>query len=169
MKKIIAMTTIGLAIAAITGCSSTNTTAANQQQSAPAKQDQGQSTQKKGQHKGQADNQELLSLLKIDSNTLQEDFKAGKSLADIAAEKGVPEQQVIDLLVKQSAQRTDEAVKSGKLTQDKADQMKAKEPDRIKKSVEHKGGMGGQRPQGKPQDNTDNSNSQSTGSDTTKS
>jgi hypothetical protein len=151
MKKIYTMAAVGFCLASLVGCSSSNQSAsASNSSSQPTQQATQQTSQPssdngQANHKGQGpyENQELLSLLKIDSNTLQSDLKAGKSLADIAQEKGVQDQQVIDLLVKQSAQKADEAVKSGKLTQDKADQMKGKEQDRIKQEVERKGGFGG--------------------------
>jgi hypothetical protein len=168
MKKVYTMAAVGLCLASLVGCSSSNqstSTSNSQPQSTQQQSGQPSSNRGQGEHKGQGPfaNQELLSLLKIDSNALQTELKAGKSLADIAQEKGVQEQQVIDLLVKQSEQRNDEAVKSGKLTQDKADQMKSKEQDRIKQQVEHKGGFGGNG-QGNQQHRQKNEDQPSSGS-----
>lgn len=146
LKKIISITTVGLTLVAMVGCSSstTSTTASNASTTQQPAQHAAQQTTPEHQHqpKALADNQELLTLLKIDGPTLNQELKANKSLADIAAEKKVPEQQVIDVLVKQSSQRMDQAVQAGKLTKDKADQMKAKMQDQIKKNVERKGGFG---------------------------
>ncbi|HJV47359.1 MAG TPA: hypothetical protein VJ824_16705 [Bacillota bacterium] len=155
MKRLLTLGTIALTLVAMTGCSSNSTSSAAPagQQSSVEQQQTSPSTPAKAGNKGRMNNEELLSLLKMDEKTMQDEFKAGKSLADIADEKGVPEQQVIDLLVKQSQERTDQAVKSGKLTQEKADKMKANEQERIKQSVEHKGGFGGngkRDAQGKP-------------------
>lgn len=146
LKKLVSLTTAGLILAAMVGCSSSSTAApapasdsSTNSQSSQAAQ---QSNQQRPRMASFGNNKALLTLLKIDSDTLKQEFKAGKSLADIAAEKKVPEQQVIDLMVKDSTQRIDQSVKSGKLTQDKADQMKAKLKDQITKSVERKGGFG---------------------------
>ncbi len=90
----------------------------------------------KGQGFGLENNTELLSLLNVDADTLKQELKAGKSLADIAKEKGVAEDDVIALLTKQEETRLADAVKNGKLTQEKADEIKAKLADRIKQIVE---------------------------------
>lgn len=152
LKKLVSLTTAGLILAAMVGCSSSNTAAPASDASTNSQSSQAaqQSNQQRPRMASFGNNKALLTLLKIDSDTLKQDFKAGKSLADIAAEKKVPEQQVIDLMVKDSTQRIDQSVKSGKLTQDKADQMKAKLKDQITKSVERKGGFGfgGKRGQG---------------------
>ncbi|WP_018133332.1 hypothetical protein [Effusibacillus pohliae] len=134
---------VGLATAVVLsagGAFAANSTATDNQQ---------QAQQQDGHHEKavwKADiknNQELLQLLKTDAATLQKELKSGKSVADIAAAAGVSEQLVIDLLVKQATAKIDEAVKAGKLTQERADQMKSKLPDRIKQIVEHKGPFGG--------------------------
>jgi polyhydroxyalkanoate synthesis regulator phasin len=70
-------------------------------------------------------------------------LQAGKSLADIATSAGSTEQAVINLLVQQSTQRMDQAVSAGKMTQDQADQFKAKLSNQIKNRVENKGGFAG--------------------------
>lgn len=101
-------------------------------------------TEKKG-HNGHkfdyVNNEELLSLLNIDKQTLKKELEAGKSIADIANEKGVTKQKVIDLLVKQSSDRVDAVVKDGKISKDQADQIKAKLPEFIKLRIEVKGGL----------------------------
>ncbi|WP_051330961.1 hypothetical protein [Aneurinibacillus terranovensis] len=142
MKKIFSFASIGMAgVAAVAMASSafaaTITTSPSTSSSSAAKQEA--SAHK---HTGHFDNQELLSLLKLDATTLQQDVKGGKSLADIAAAQGVQEQQVIDLLVNQASQRLDKAVQAGKLTQAQADQKKADLPNQMKKMVENKGGFG---------------------------
>ena len=88
------------------------------------------------------ENQELLALLKTDAAQLQADLKAGKSLVEIAQAQGVTEDALLELLTKQQETRLAEAVKSGKLTQEKADQMKAKLAEMLKKFVENKGRFG---------------------------
>jgi hypothetical protein len=148
LKKFITITASAVLLAALAGCSSTasNSPSASSdtQANASSAQQSGQQKNANRQHQRRTliDNQELLTLLKIDDATLKQELKAGKSLADIAGEKKVPEQQVIDLLVKDSSQRIDKSVQTGKIAQDKATQMKAKLPDQIKKNVERKGGYG---------------------------
>jgi hypothetical protein len=134
MKKLLTFATTGLAVMAIAGsafAASTATTTSTTQQEASVHK-----------HDRQFNNQELLSLLNLDASTLQQNFKSGKSLADIAAAQGVDEQKVIDLLVSQDAQRLDQAVQAGKLTQDQATKEKADAQTEIKNKVENKGGFG---------------------------
>jgi ribosomal protein S20 len=82
---------------------------------------------------------EIATLLGVDQQEIMTQLKAGQSLVDIAATKQIDEQQIIDQLVSSASQRIDQEVTSGKITQDQADQMKAKLPDRIKQMVEQKG------------------------------
>lgn len=140
MKKLISLAAAGLALVAITG-SAFAATPTTQQATTPSA-----ASVQQHQHKlqGQFNNQQLLTLLGVDSSTLQQDLKAGKSLADIASAQGIDVQKVIDLLVSQSSQRLDQAVQTGKLTQDKADSFKAKLADQMKKRVEQKGFKGDQ-------------------------
>jgi uncharacterized protein (DUF433 family)/ribosomal protein S20 len=141
MRKILSIASAGLALIAITGSAFAANNIATTTATASATP-QAASTQH-GQHFKQNGyqfkDQKLLSLLNIDAQTLKQELKAGKSLADIAAEKSVSEQQVIDLLVSEATQKLDQAVQSGKLTQDKADNIKANLADHIKKVVEQKG------------------------------
>jgi len=83
------------------------------------------------------ENTELLSLLKLDAEKLQEELKAGKSLAEIAKAQGVETDDVVALLVKQNEAKLAEAVKAGKLTQEQADKMTENTSDRIKEQVEN--------------------------------
>ncbi|MDF2682269.1 MAG: hypothetical protein K0R47_3459 [Brevibacillus sp.] len=92
------------------------------------------------------ENTELLSLLKLDAEKLQEELKAGKTLAAVAEAQGVDEDDVIALLVKQQQEKLAEAVKAGKLTQEQADKMNENAADRVKEQLEntHEGrGPGG--------------------------
>ncbi|WP_212961908.1 hypothetical protein [Cohnella xylanilytica] len=89
---------------------------------------------------GKPGNAPLLSLLKLDANTLESRLRAGKSLAEIAEEQGVKKQQVIDLLVAQQRKKIDEAVKAGKVSKQQADEWKNGLPERTRKMVESKFG-----------------------------
>jgi hypothetical protein len=71
---------------------------------------------------------------------LATELKAGKSVADVATEHNVDPQKVIDAIVAKADARIDTAVQNGKLTQDKADKLKAKVPQLATKAVNaHKG------------------------------
>jgi transposase-like protein len=76
-----------------------------------------------GQHK--MDNSALLTLLNIEKETLRSEMKAGKTLVVIAQEHGVSEQALKETIIGQMNQRIEDGVKSGKITADKAEQMKA--------------------------------------------
>jgi hypothetical protein len=67
----------------------------------------------------------VASVLGLDASTLRSELASGKTLADIAGEKGVDVQKVIDAIVTEQTARLDEAVTAGKLTQAEADARKA--------------------------------------------
>ncbi|QDS36411.1 hypothetical protein [Brevibacillus brevis] len=81
-------------------------------------------------------NEELLSLLKLDADKLKEGQKAGKSLATIAKEQGVEVDDVIELLVGQQEAKLKEAVKAGKLTQEQADKRSEELTAMVQKMVD---------------------------------
>lgn len=87
---------------------------------------------------GFKENEELLTLLKLDATKLEEELKAGKSLAEVAQAQGVSIDEVTSLLVKQHEERLAEAVKAGKLTQEQADKAKENIQSVVKKMLEHK-------------------------------
>ncbi|RNB87040.1 hypothetical protein EDM56_15195 [Brevibacillus fluminis] len=91
-----------------------------------------------GKGSGLRNNEELLALLKLDADQLKEQLKAGKSLAEVAQAQGVSKADVIKLLIAQRTKKLDEAVASGKLTQEKAKQIKSELADRINRFVEKK-------------------------------
>lgn len=82
-------------------------------------------------------NEELLSLLKLDADKLKEEQKAGKSLATIAEAQGVSVDDLVALLVKQQEANLKEAVTAGKLTQEQADKMNEKASERVKEMVQN--------------------------------
>ncbi|CAM3724386.1 hypothetical protein COLU111180_05160 [Cohnella lubricantis] len=107
-------------------------------------EERGQSVQIMAEE-GKKGNETLLTLLKIDADTLHKELQAGKSLAEIAKEKGVDRQKVIDLLVAQQQARLAEAVKSGKLTQEQAAKWSEGIQERTEKFVDRKGPLMRQR------------------------
>lgn len=62
-------------------------------------------------------------------------MKAGKTLAALAAEKGVKTQAVIDVLVSGSKAKLDEQLVAGKITKEQLDTKLAEAADRAAKQV----------------------------------
>lgn len=86
-----------------------------------------------------ADDGKLLSLLKIDKETLVSEIKAGKTLVAIAGERGVSRQQLKDFMVANMAQRLDERVAAGDITAERADEIKAGMAERVDAMLDGKG------------------------------
>jgi hypothetical protein len=82
--------------------------------------------------------------LGIDASELRTDLQSGKTIADVAKDKGVDVQTVIDALVKEMQSHLADAVSSGRLTQAQADEMKANATERATAMVN------GERPDGPP-------------------
>jgi hypothetical protein len=72
----------------------------------------------------------------IQPKDLVTELRSGKSIAQVATEHNVDPQKVIDALVAKADARIDQAVKDGKLTQDKANTLKGKVPDLAAKAVD---------------------------------
>jgi uncharacterized protein (DUF433 family) len=68
----------------------------------------------------------VTNLLGMTRQEILEQRAAGKTLSQIANEKGVTDQQVIDAMVTAYKARLDEAVKNGRLTQAQADWLLAR-------------------------------------------
>jgi ribosomal protein S20 len=69
-------------------------------------------------------NEKLLNLLNLDADSLKTEIKDGKSLLTIAEEHGVSEQSLKETLQNEMTQRIDQGVKEGRLSEDKAQQIK---------------------------------------------
>jgi hypothetical protein len=82
--------------------------------------------------------------LGIDASALRTDLQSGKTIADVAKDKGVDVQTVIDALVTDMQSHLADGVSSGRLTQAQADQMKAHASERATALVN------GERPDGPP-------------------
>ncbi len=74
--------------------------------------------------------------LGISEDDLKAELKDGKTLAEVAKEKGVDKQKVIDALVAEAKARGAEAVKAGKITQAQADEHLENATERITKMVD---------------------------------
>jgi DNA-binding transcriptional regulator YdaS (Cro superfamily) len=68
---------------------------------------------------------EMATLLGLTSNELRTELKSGKTLAAIAAAKGVDTQKIIDLETKLLTADLDQRLKNGKITQAEYDTQKA--------------------------------------------
>jgi polyhydroxyalkanoate synthesis regulator phasin len=78
----------------------------------------------------------VAGVLGIDEATLRQRLAAGETLAQIAGDKT---QAVIDALTAEANAKIDEAVANGKMTQEQADQAKAKASEMITKFVNEGG------------------------------
>jgi len=87
------------------------------------------------------DNTKLLGLLKLDEQSFRAQMKEGKSLAAIAKQQGVSEQELKNFMMQEMSQRIDEGVKAGRIQQDKATQMKANMEKRVSDMINGKGPM----------------------------
>ncbi len=83
--------------------------------------------------------------LGISADELRSALQGGKSIAQVAQERNVDVQKVIDALVAAKTAAIDKAVADGRITQARADERKAGLPAQIKAEVERTGlrGPGG--------------------------
>ncbi|HET9729060.1 MAG TPA: hypothetical protein VFR41_06535 [Acidimicrobiia bacterium] len=75
------------------------------------------------------------SAIGITSDQLRAELQGGKSIADVAKAHNVDVNKVIDAMVADASTHIDDAVKSGRLTQSQADQMKSALKDMITRAV----------------------------------
>ena len=86
--------------------------------------------------------------LGITADELRDALQDGKSIADVAGEKGVDVQAVIDALVADATAKIDEKVASGDLDADRAAELKENLVEHITDMVNHEGGLRGPGPGG---------------------
>ncbi|MBM7565308.1 hypothetical protein [Paenibacillus sacheonensis] len=100
---------------------------------------------------GSLDLTATAKLLGLSADELRTQQAAGKSIADIAKEKGVDAQTIIDSVKQAIADSQAAAVKAGKLTQEQADKLTADASSIAEKLVNGKGpmGVGGKGPEGR--------------------
>ncbi len=116
-----------------------------------------------GQHSGQGQRgpggpnlESLAEVLGTDAQSLGEQLRSGESLADIAAENGVDTDEIVDVIVDGIEERVQAGVDSGRIDQDKADEILAdaetRAQDVIDGNVDPRGprGPGGHRGPGGP-------------------
>ncbi len=78
---------------------------------------------------------ELSDLLGLDREALRAELKAGKSLARIAAERGVSEERLVEALLAGLRARLDAAVTAGKLSREQADRILADSEARAREFI----------------------------------
>ncbi|WP_442603839.1 hypothetical protein [Paenibacillus sp. KN14-4R] len=77
--------------------------------------------------------------LGMQQDAVREQLQAGKSLSDIAIEKGISAEKLKSSILDKQSSRIDASVKSGSLSADKAKEFKSKMSARIDKMIQHKG------------------------------
>ena len=85
----------------------------------------------------------LLNLLNIDEATLRSECAAGKTLSQIAAEHGVAEQAVINLVKEEMITHIEQGVKDGCLSAEQGEQMKADAAQKAEQMVKNGPGVPG--------------------------
>jgi uncharacterized protein YidB (DUF937 family) len=94
-------------------------------------------------HKGEAGKesifknvrQQIPALLSLDATQLKEQLKSGKTLAQIAQDKGIAKDKLVSDVQSIMKANLDQAVKDKKVTVDKATQIKSKLPQMIERMV----------------------------------
>jgi uncharacterized protein YidB (DUF937 family) len=79
--------------------------------------------------------QTLQTVLGLDAAQLKEQFKNGKSLAQIATDKGISQDDLKAKLQAAMEAKIDQAVKDQKMTTDQATQIKSKLPEKVDKMI----------------------------------
>ena len=102
-----------------------------------------QEAHQKGEfHKGmkyfQQTHAKLLEILKIDEQTFKTEIKAGKTLLVIANENGVSEKELKRFLTVQMSNHIEQGVKEGRISAERATNMKAHMADRVNNIINGK-------------------------------
>ncbi len=93
-----------------------------------------------GRHEGRSE--VVTELLGLTQEELKAAFQEGKTLAEVAAEQGVSESDLVDALVAAATDRINEAVTEGKLTEDEAADKIAGLEDTVSERVNAEPGEG---------------------------
>jgi ribosomal protein S20 len=75
--------------------------------------------------------------LGVSTDELRQQLQGGKTIAQVAQDRNVDKQKVIDAMVKDAQDHIDQAVKDGRLTADQANERKADLKDRITSLVDN--------------------------------
>ncbi len=109
---------------------------------------------KEGRHRGGF--RDIAKLLGLSTDELMTALKEGKTIADIAKERGVDRQKVVDLIADRVGKRLDARLKDGELTQEEYTARKARIPEIAARIVDEgmprgKGPHGDRHPAAKPE------------------
>ncbi len=85
----------------------------------------------------------IADLLGVSHEEIQTERESGKSIAEIAQEKDVNKQMLVDSIIEAKQQRFQEAVASGYLTQEQADERMERKKEKIERKVKNGGGSFG--------------------------
>jgi len=80
--------------------------------------------------------QEMLTLLKIDEQTFEQEASSGKSLVQIAATHNVSRQAVVDLVTKNMNEQIDQGLAEKRITTEQATEMKTSAVEKIQEMVD---------------------------------
>ncbi|TWH48704.1 LysM peptidoglycan-binding domain-containing protein [Sporomusa sp. KB1] len=138
------VTATGFVMAATTADKQDNSTGKLQQ----TQSEKGNFPKRCGMKGFHEDKQALLEFLKVDAQTFEANIKDGKTLATIAKEQGISEQELTDFMVKQLSVHIDKGVKEGRLSDAKATQMRADIAQRAADMIHGKAPMHGFGPMG---------------------
>jgi uncharacterized protein YidB (DUF937 family) len=99
---------------------------------------------------------EVAKLLGLSTDELKTALKDGKTMADIAKERGIDRQKVVDLIADRMQERLDARLKDGDVTQEEYTARKARIPELAARIVDEgmprsKGPHGGRHPAVKPE------------------
>jgi len=82
---------------------------------------------------------DLAEFLGISREELTGSLQSGKTIVQIAAEKGISEQQLVDFMAEKYSERIEQKVADGKITAEQADKLKQSMADRIKNDLNRTG------------------------------
>lgn len=77
----------------------------------------------------------VANVVGVEVEALAEALRDGQTIAEVADANGSSAQEVIDALVAEMNSKVDQAVEDGKLTSEKADEIRANAPERIESMV----------------------------------
>lgn len=142
MRKLIATGAAGLALAggslaiAATGLLPAGAQETQQTQTQPSQNGQKSGHPGLRRHAAKGAVKTAADTIGIPPKDLVKELK-GKSLTDVANAHGVNPQTVADALVSKANERIDEAVTNGKISAEKAAEVKAKVPEKVSKLMTH--------------------------------
>ena len=82
--------------------------------------------------------QQMLTLLKIDAQTFEQERSSGKSLVEIGQAHNVSRQTIVDLVVKDMNQHIDQGVADKRITTEQASEMKTNAVEKAQEIVDKK-------------------------------